>query len=99
MFAVLTEDVLMRCTAVRHARVVVTAKDVRSSLEGMVADAPTTLGVAVHLAHTGVDANAHGADERYLTDVGPDTRPKVVVGVGSALEDTRVKGEPVTDAG
>ena len=63
VLVVLIEDVLVRSSAVRHARVVVAAKNVRSSFKGMVSDAPATLGMAVHFAHTGIDADGHRADE------------------------------------
>jgi hypothetical protein len=77
VLVVLIEDMLMRSPTVREARVVVSAEDIRRSLQGMVADAPATCGVAVHFAHTGIDANAHRADEYYFADVGSDTGPKV----------------------
>ena len=58
------------------------------------ADPPTPLRVTVHLAHAGVDADAHGADEGGLTEVGPEAGPEVVVQVRSAVQGPRVECEP-----
>jgi hypothetical protein len=73
VLVVLVEDVSMRSPAVRHLGVVVSAQDVGSAFEGMMADAPATLGVAVHLAHPGINAEAHGADECCLAEVRSET--------------------------
>src|SRR5580704_11561968 len=94
---VLGEDRLVRRTMIGHIGVMVPAEDVGRSLEGMVADPPTPLRVAVHLAHAGVDTDAHGADEGGLTEVGPEAGPEVVIQVRSAVQRPRVEREPVAN--
>src|SRR5215471_21087990 len=78
---------------------VVLAEDVRRPFQGMVANTPATLGVAVHLAHAGVDADAYRADKCGLTKVGAETGPEVVVDVRSTMKRPCVVGEPMADGG
>src|SRR5664280_611775 len=59
------------------------------------AGAPAALGVAIDLAHPGVDADSHGTDECRLAEVGAEPGPEVVVLVGPAVDDAGMEREPV----
>src|SRR6516165_12282643 len=92
---VLGQDLLVRRTVVRHARMMVFAEDVRRPIELMVPDSPTPLRVAVHLPHARVNTHAHGADQRGLAEVGAEAGPEVVVEVWPAVQGPGVECEPV----
>jgi hypothetical protein len=93
---VLSQDVLVRSTVVRHVGVVMLAKYVRRSVEGMVAYTPAALCVTVHLAHAGVNTDGYGADQCGLAKIGAETGPEVVIEIWSTMECSRVKREPMT---
>ena len=94
---VLSQDVLMRRTMVRHVWMVMPAQDIWRPIQGMVADTPAALCVTVHLAHAGVNTEGDGADQRGLTNVGAETGPEVVIEIWSAMERPRVEREPMTE--
>jgi hypothetical protein len=89
------EDVLVRGTFVRYVRVMVTAQDVRSALEGVMADSPASLAVAVDLADTRVHAEADRRDECRLSEVGTKPGPEVVIEVRPSMEGASVQREPM----
>lgn len=93
---VLLEDVLVRSTPGGHTWVVVSAQDIRSSLQCVMANPPTPLRVAVHLANTRVHPDADGADERCLTQVGAEAGPEVVVQVGPSVKGSSVQRQPMS---
>ena len=69
----LGEDFLVRRTVIWHVWVMVLAEDVRRPFEGMVADPPTALRMAVHLAHTGIDTHTYSADQGCFSEIGAET--------------------------
>ncbi len=81
----------MRGAVVRYVGVVMSAQDVRRTLERVVADPPAALRMTVHLADAGIDAHRHSADQRGLAKVGAEPRPEVVIDVGSPVEGPRVQ--------
>ena len=67
--AVMGEDVLMRRAAAGDVGVMMAAQDVGRSVQLVVSDAPTALGVAVDLAHARIDTDRHGSDEGRFSEV------------------------------
>ena len=93
----LVKNVLVRCTAIWHIRVMVLAEDIGRPLEGMMADSPATLCVAVHLTHAGVDTHAHCTDQGGFSQVGAKPGPEVVIDIWSAMKSARVQREPMAE--
>jgi len=96
VLAVLLKDVLMRSTLRRHIRVVVSAQDIRGAVQGVMANPPTPLCVAIDLTDTGVYPDADRTDESRLADVGTEARPEVVVEVRPTVECAGVKRQPMS---
>ena len=96
VLAVLLKDVLMRSTLVRNIRVVVSAQDVRSAVQGVMANPPTPLGVTIDLTDTRVYPDADRTDESRLADVGTEAGPEVVIKVRSTVECASVKRQPMS---
>ena len=61
------------------------------------ANPPTTLGVAIHLTHTGVHTDADRTYEGRLAEVGTEARPEVVVKVRPSVECAGMKRQPMTN--
>jgi hypothetical protein len=93
---VLLKDVLMRSTTGRYVRVVVSAQNIRSAFQRVMANPPTPLGVAIDLADTRVYPDADRADEGGLTEVGTKAGPEVVVQVRPTVECASVKRQPMS---
>ena len=89
----------MRGTIAWNVRVVVPAQGVRSAVQPVMSDPPTSLCVAVGLADPCVDTDAHGTDECRLADVGSESRPEVVVDVRATMKRACVQCEPVPHDG
>ena len=94
-FAVLLKDVFMGGTLVRNIGVVAAAQDIGSAVQGVVANPPTTLCVAVHLTDTGVHPDADSTDDGRLAKVRAEAGPEVVVHVWPAVEYAGVKRQPM----
>jgi hypothetical protein len=62
----------------------------------MMANPPTSLGVAVNLTVTGVYPDADRADEGRLAKVRAETRPEVVLQVWPTVECAGVKRQPMS---
>ena len=67
--SVLLEDVLMGGALGGDVRVMVSAQDVGSALEHVMANPPASLGVAVDLTHAGVHPDANCGDERRFAQI------------------------------
>jgi len=93
--SVLFENALMGGSAIRHLRVMVSAQDVRRSIQGMMADPPATLGMAIHFSDSGVHTHSNRTDERCFSKVRAETRPEVVELVGPAMDYPGVERHPV----
>jgi len=79
-----------------NMRVMVFAEDVGGPVQGVMADPPTSLGVAVDLPDAGVYPDADGSDEGRFTEVGAEARPEVVVQVRPTVECAGVKRQPMS---
>ena len=94
--SVLLKDVHVRGASVRYVGVVVSAQDVRSAIERVMANSPTPLGVAIDLANARVHPDANRTYECRLTEVGTKTRPEVVIEIWPSMEGTGVKRYPMS---
>jgi len=74
----------------------VPAQDVRRSVEGVVTNPPTTLGVTVHLSKSGIQPDANSANQCRLAEVGTEARPEVVIPIRTPVEDAGVKSQPMS---
>src|ERR1700733_13251290 len=81
----------------RYVRVMVSAQNVWGALEDVMADPPTSLGVAIDLANTRVHPDADRGDQRRLSEVGAEARPEVVIEVRASMEGASVQREPMSN--
>lgn len=72
LLAILLKDVLMRSTLGWNIRMVVPTQDVGRSVQGMMANPPTPLSVAVDLTNTGVHADSDRTYECRLAEIGAE---------------------------
>jgi hypothetical protein len=86
----------MRCTLSRYVRMVMTAQDVGSAVQWVMANPPTPLGVAVDLSDTGIDADTDRTDEGRLAEVRSEAGPEVVVQVRPSVECAGVECQPMS---
>ena len=72
-------------------------KVIRSPVKRVMTNPPTPLGMAVGLAHKGVDTDTDGTDECRLSEVRAESRPEVVVDrIAARIDRARVNRRPMT---
>ena len=96
--SVLLKDVLMRCPGGRNLRVMVSAQDIGSAFQRVMANSPTPLGMAIDLTHARIHPDADCAYEGRLTEVGTKAGPEVVVQVRPSVERAGMQGQPMSYA-
>ena len=96
VLAVLFEDVLIRSAPSWYIRVVVPAQDIRSAVQGVAANSPTPLGVAIDLTDCGIYPDADRSNEGRFAEVGTEAGPEVVVEVRPSVKCAGVKRQPVS---
>ena len=96
VLAVLLKDVIMRSTLGRYIRVVVPAQDIRCAVQGVMANSPTSFGVAIDLTNAGVYPDSNCTYESRLSEVGTKAGPEVVVQVRPTMKRSCVKCQPVS---
>src|SRR3974390_3914253 len=90
------QDLTVRCALGRNARVMKRTQVIRSALERIMADPPTPLGVTVHPAHPGIDADADRTDKCRLSKVRAEARPEVVIDrIAGRVDRARMNGRPM----
>ena len=98
VLAVLLKDVLMRSTLGRYIRVVVPAQDIRCAVQGVMANSPTSFGVAINLTNAGVYPDSNCTYESRLSEVGTKAGPEVVVQVRPSVERAGMQSQPMSYA-
>jgi hypothetical protein len=88
----------MRCTGTRNLRVMVSAQDIGSAFQRVMANSPTPLGMAIDLTDTRIYPNANCAYESRLTEVGTKARPEVVIQVRPSVERAGMQRQPMSYA-
>jgi hypothetical protein len=96
--SVLLENMFMCCATAWYMWVVMSAQNVRSAIERVMANSPAPFGVTVDLPYAGVHPDADCTDQCRLAEVGSESGPEVVIQVRPSVKGAGVKRKPMSNS-